>query len=381
MTPKYKLFCTLLVLVPLIITSIVIMDLLNPKRSMSTQEIVNSYGINIDKITEGVSWDYTKQEIRQSDFTADYYSLLLKEDKDLPVEKGSNILKTYRKGDLDSKFVLLATNTKEINSQLSFVSDENRYFREALYQFSLRLENDTTVNRYNYEINKEYIDMLGWYDSKSQVYVVIGSSFPQIITSNLPSLSLNGGSHKELSFLNITYNGQIWKYISPKMENFNLINFALESDEAIHDEELAQDNPTGEGLEGYVCKTGGGGLNLRLEPKKSSDVIIVMSENYEITYYELKDDFFKVTDDYGREGWASKNYICKGKAPKVEGPHICNTGGMGVIVRAETNTSSTETARMIEGALVTVEETSGGWKKVKDQLGGEGWVPSEYICE
>ena len=120
-----------------------------------------------------------------------------------------------------------------------------------------------------------------------------------------------------------------------------------------------------------IVKTDGQGVNLRPGPDTSSAPITALPENSVVNGDEHA--WRRVTDPAGNQAYIANEFLMSAPSGFV----VANTGGLGVNLRAQPDSSADRVSALAEGAMVTAEAHA--WRHVADGAGNQGWVADEYL--
>jgi hypothetical protein len=122
-----------------------------------------------------------------------------------------------------------------------------------------------------------------------------------------------------------------------------------------------------------VANSDGEGVNLRREPRSSSERVKGVAEGTILNADELA--WRRVKRDEDWLGWVADDFL----TPEAGGFRVANTAGQGVNVRREPSPASERMTGLDEGAEVLGEEHA--WRFVVDDTCEKGWLAETYLVE
>lgn len=126
---------------------------------------------------------------------------------------------------------------------------------------------------------------------------------------------------------------------------------------------------------GKIGTTTGDSLNLRESSSTTSKVLAQIEKGTQVTIFESKDGWYKVSFN-NLAGWVSSEYIIV-KDATVIGSGIIS--GDNVNIRSGPSKSSEIVIRLSEGDKVTVLSRSTDWYSIRTSKGTSGWVNKDFI--
>ena len=139
----------------------------------------------------------------------------------------------------------------------------------------------------------------------------------------------------------------------------------------------------------YQVVTESTGLNVRSEPNISnpSNIISSLPKGAEVTVYEIKDDWARISPDGESPQWVSLKFLQQiqvdASSPATSKKYQVVTESTGLNVRSEPNISNPSNiiSSLPKGAEVTVYEIRGDWARISPGDKSPQWVSLGFLAE